>query len=181
MVFRIGDCFWDTTIPISAGLISAPKGMKRVLQERGLWRIGLLKQCGTDECVQGRDCCCLRILEAQIDFKSEKSESLPELEITKRVHEVIFYPRFQCELYYMKFFWAAVKRYTRENCSYSFSKLEETIWEGLESVSLKTIRRFANRSRRWVQAYADGLTKEQKVFADKQYRSHRREYKSSLV
>lgn len=123
MVFRIGDCFWDTTIPISAGLITAPKGMKQVLQERELWRIGLLKQCGSDkkkmdrregeteeerdqrridECVQGRNCCCLRILEAQTDFKSEKS--LLELEITKRGHEVIFYPKFHCELNYIEFF-----------------------------------------------------------------------------
>lgn len=133
----------------------------------------------TDESVQGRDCCCLRILVAQTDFKSEKS--LLELEITKRGHEVIFYAKFHCELNYSECFQAAVKRYTRENCSYSFSELEETIWEGLESVSLKIIRRFANRSRRWVQAYADWLTKEQKEFADKQYRSHRREYKSSLV
>ena len=30
-------------------------------------------------------------------------------------------------------------------------------WGGLNSVSLITIRRFANRSGRWIDAYIDGL------------------------
>lgn len=46
MVFVNGDRDWDTGMPIPPELIGKPKGIKRVLQERGLWRQGLKKQCG---------------------------------------------------------------------------------------------------------------------------------------
>ena len=38
MVFQERDKEWETDIPIPSELIGRPKGMKRVLQERGLWR-----------------------------------------------------------------------------------------------------------------------------------------------
>ena len=89
-------------------------------------------------------------------------------------HEVIFYPKFHCELNYIEYYWGALKRYTRANCQYSFSELERTVLAAMDSVELKTIRRFADRSKRWVMAYVNGLTKEQREYAEKQYKSHRR-------
>ena len=70
-----------------------------------------------------------------LDFLNEKSQL--EIEIVKRGHECIFYPKFHCELNYIEYFWAAVKRYTQENCNYSFAELETTVIAGLESVSLE--------------------------------------------
>jgi len=69
-------------------------------------------------------------------------------------HEVIFYPKSRCELNYIKYYWAALKCYTRENCKYSF----------MESVELRTIRRrrFADRSERWLMVYMDGLDGKQR-------------------
>ena len=67
-----------------------------------------------------------------------------------------------------------MKRYTRENCNYSFVDLEDTVKAGLNSVSLITIRRFANRSRRWIDAYIDGFNDRQQAFVEGQERSHRR-------
>jgi hypothetical protein len=102
-------------------------------------------------------------MESQPDFLAEKS--LLDIEITKRGHECLFYPKFHCELnYYIELFWGAVKRYTREHCNYSFRELEETVQDGLESVSLHTIRRFANRSRKWIDSYINGLSEKQKEF-----------------
>ena len=46
MVFLAGDREWDTGVPIDPELVGKPKGMKRVLQERGLWNDSLKKQCG---------------------------------------------------------------------------------------------------------------------------------------
>ncbi len=199
MVFLEGDKQWDTDIPISPDLIGKPKGMKRILQERALWREDLKKQCDrqkkgkssnfedrvfqetmeqyqnrvADRCQQGLDCCALRILEAQDDFKNEVS--MLETVITQAGHEVIFYPKFHCELNYIEYYWASLKRYTRDNCKYMFSELENTVREAMDSVELSTIRRFAMRSKRWMLAYINGLTEEQRTFAEKEYRSHRRE------
>jgi len=85
-----------------------------------------------DRCETGKDCCALRILEVQQDFANEIS--LLEQVVHEAGHEVIFYPKFHCELNYIEYFWAAVKRYTRENCSYSFQELEFTVIAGLDSV-----------------------------------------------
>jgi len=179
-----------------------------ILQERGLWREGLKKQCGrkkkekksnfeervfletieqyqarvADRCEIGKDCCALRILEDQTDFKKEVS--LLETIVRQADHEVIFYPKFHCELNYIEYYWAALKRYTRENCKYTFSELERTVLEAMDSVELiqlKTIRRFAMRSKRWMLAYINGLTEEQRVYAEKVYQSHRRETRRVFV
>ena len=117
-------------------------------------------------------CCAFRIMEDEEDIANERS--LLEIEITARGHECIFYPKPYCELNYIDFFWGAVKRYTRENYNYSFVDLEDTIKAGLNSVSLTTIWRFANRSKRWIDAYIDGLNDRKQAFVKGQEGSHRR-------
>ena len=48
-------------------------------------------------------------------FLEEKS--MLETVINATGHEVIFYPKFHCELnYYIEYYWSAVKRYARANC-----------------------------------------------------------------
>ena len=89
-------------------------------------------------------------------------------------HDCLSYPKFHCGLNYIEFFWGAVKWYTRENCNYSFAELEPTVLAGLESVSLCTIQRFANRSR-WIDSYIFGLNDKQKGFVEWQEKSHRRD------
>ena len=71
-----------------------------------------------DRCEVGKGCCALRILEAEDDFRNEVS--LLETVIRAAGHDVIFYPKFHCELNYIEYYWAALKRYTRANCRYSF-------------------------------------------------------------
>ena len=75
-------------------------------------------------------------------------------------HECLFYPKFYCELDYIEFFWGAVKR---ENWNYILvAGLEPTVLAGLESVSLRTIQRFVNRSRRWIDPCINGLNDKQR-------------------
>jgi transposase len=64
----------------------------------------------------GKNCCALRILESQDDFKNEVS--LLEIVVAQAGHEVIFYPKFHCELNYIEYYWAALKRFIRYNCRY---------------------------------------------------------------
>jgi hypothetical protein len=194
MVFHEGDRDWDTGVPVPMELVGQAKGMQRVLQERGLWRNGMKKQCGrqkkekksfedrtfqetmeqyqarvADRCEAWKDCCALRILEAQDDFRGEVSL------LETIILQVIFYPKFHCELNYIEYYWAALKKHTRDNCKYSFSELEKTVLEAMDTMSLVTIGRFAMRSNRWMLSYINGLTEKQRKYTEHVYRSHRRE------
>ena len=86
------------------------KGLKVVLEERGLWPGGrLLAKC-KEECRRD-DCCAQRIMSLQEDFKAQKP--LLQETIENLGHKCIFYPKFHCELNYIEYFWGAAKRYCR--------------------------------------------------------------------
>ncbi|KAI9431753.1 hypothetical protein BJY52DRAFT_1341283 [Lactarius psammicola] len=50
--------------------------------------------------------------------------------------------------------------------------MEQLVVKCLDDVPLLEIRRFANRSARFVSAYAEGLTGAQAVWANKRYHGH---------
>jgi hypothetical protein len=161
-----------------------PKGIKRVLEERALFRDGLKMECRkewADEngqkhtkrgCVDGvEDCCGRRILESQPDFREQKG--MVEEEITQRGHLVMFYPKFHCELNWIEYFWGDGKRRTRQLCDYTFNGLRKTVPEVLESTEEVRILRWLRKSERIIGAYRDGLVYGTKEFKDA-YKSHRR-------
>jgi len=128
-----------------------PKGMRQILIERGLWKDGLIGDCklckGKNTKVidlQRVDCYMRHILSLQPDFLAQRSKL--QVEIEKRGHKCIFYPKYHCELNYIEMYWGAAKRYTRENCNYTWAGLQKTVPEALDSVPLTTIRRYAQKS-----------------------------------
>lgn len=153
------------------------KGMKQVLLERGLWRVGLGKSCAA--CTKEKDkdpcrtsCCASRILELQPDFKAQRS-LLVEIGEQEGQH-VIFYPKFHCELNFIEMYWGASKRYTRKNCNYSFAALQKIVPKALDSVDIETVRRYAWMAFRYMDAYRQGLQGLAADQAVKQFKSHRR-------
>ena len=75
-------------------------------------------------------------------------------------------------------FWGACKAYARKRCDYSWAGLKIMVPRALDSVSLQTIRRYARKSDRYIDAYRvkDGglrLTPYQVEHAVKIFKSHR--------
>lgn len=144
-----------------------PLGLKSILLGRGLWDSTLS--------LQGAR----RLLCEQPDFLEQK-EWLQDVIEKHDGFRIDFYPKFHCEFNFIEMFWAACKSYTRRNCTYSFKDLQKVVPLALKSVDLSTIRRFARKSYRYMDAYClrdrEGkqLTSRQIEYAVKKYKSHRR-------
>jgi len=148
------------------------KGAEIILRERGLWPLGvwrsdgmrLLLRCPTENGRSGytpyreteleNKCCARSILAHQKDFRTQKGRLQEELESAHQ--EVIFYPKFHCELNFIEHFWCSAKWYTRENCEYSLKGLRRVLPEALDSVTPATINCYYRRCMRTLGAYMDG-------------------------
>jgi hypothetical protein len=111
-------CFPPTHPPL---LYGEPKGLKIVLEERGLWQPGLRLECKDKKNNPGKDgkaCCARNVMASQPNFKAQ--HCLLEELLVKRGHLSIFYPTFHRELNYINNFWAAVKQRTWDTCDYTF-------------------------------------------------------------
>jgi hypothetical protein len=147
-----------------------PKGMRIILQERGLWKQNMVGYCQKSDSME-IDCCMRHILENQDDFKNQKCR-LQEV-IEAHGHKVIFYPKFHCELNYIEMYWGAAKRYTRQHCNYTWEGLKQIVPKALDSISIKQIRAYARKSYRYMDAYRKGLNAKQTEYAVKKYKRHR--------
>lgn len=155
-----------------------PKGARVILQERGLWRDGLILTCqnrpgpSRKECSPSRDCCAQAILGTQPDFLQQKSQI--EEYLLSQDQQVLFYPKFHCECNWIERYWGYCKRYTRENCTYSITGLRQNVPAALIEVPPSTIKRYFDRSVRIIKAYADDVGYETEEFKKRVYHSHRR-------
>ncbi|PKK60049.1 hypothetical protein RhiirC2_719382 [Rhizophagus irregularis] len=119
-------------------LCEKPKGMKVILQERGLWESGLKGFCGNKEIsLENPRCCARHVLATQEDFLNQKPILQEIIEVLG--HKVIFYLKFHSELNYIEMYWGAAKRYARQHCTYTWKGLQETVLQALDSVPLSHI------------------------------------------
>jgi hypothetical protein len=72
-------------------------------------------------------------------------------------HEVIYYPKFHCELNHIEHFWCHCKGFARSNCEYSLEKLRVTVPAALSSVKNSTILGNYERCRRKMELYRLGI------------------------
>jgi hypothetical protein len=152
------------------------KGMKQVLQERGLWKntlVGICKKCKIAvKDPEQLECCAQRILELQPDFMAQKTmlEEIAEAEGQK----IIFYPKFHCEFNFIEMYWGRAKSYARKNCDYTFAGLQKTVPIALDSVDLKLIRKFSRKAFRYMDVYREGVPNAEIEKFMQTYKSHRK-------
>lgn len=142
------------------------KGLKTILVERQLWPDSGLTLADARQ-----------LLSEQPDFQSQRDW------LTETVHNagsglnIIFYPKFHCEFNFIEMYWGYCKKFTRANCDYSFQGLVNILPKTLNSVPLSSIRKFARKSWRYMDAYREKngqfLTMHQVEFAVRKYKSHR--------
>jgi hypothetical protein len=127
------------------------KGMAVILEERGLVKESQLRaECKKFQCPKpsGPDgmaqCCCRRVLYDQPDFT--EVESLLETTCKARGFEVLFLPKFHCELNFIEQCWGFAKRiYRHFPASSKEVDLENNILAALESVPLENMRRYGTK------------------------------------
>jgi hypothetical protein len=117
------------------------------------------------------DACCARNLAAQRDFREQKGSLQAALEAGNQ--EVIFYPKFHCELNFVEHYWCAAKWYTREHCDYTLNGLRKGVTEALYSFTSASVNRYFKRCMRVLDAYTDGLSYGTEAFKNRVYKSHR--------
>ena len=116
------------------------KGMEQIIQEHGLWpETGLSAECSVFKCPEGQtNCCCRRLLFNQNDFISQKSQL--EESIERCGHICDFYPKYHCELNFIKQYWGAAKLgFHSAGHASTMSQLEKTVKKCLDDVELKQI------------------------------------------
>ena len=143
------------------------KGVRTILQERGLWNPGMKLN-------EARE-----ILAKQEDFCSQKGW-LDETLTLEEGFLLDFYPKFHCEFNYIELYWGAAKAFARRSCDYMFRGLQSLLPEALKSVSVAKIRRFARKCFRYMDAYrivdsvgTRRLTPSQVEYAVKKFKNHR--------
>lgn len=102
---------------------------------------GRKAECKGFKCTEGAtDCCIRRILYNQPDFANVKS--VLEEECKADGYEVLFLPKFHCELNMIEQCWGFAKRLYRLNLESSREEdLERNTLAALEAVPLETMRR----------------------------------------
>ena len=151
---------------------NVPKGLKKILLERQLWKEKLPKQCGAKFAIGANPACCaIHRLGAQPDFRAQKS-ILHEANGKTR-HICGFLPKFYCELAPIENFWGYAKKHTRSNCDYSIVALRKAVPLALDAVPLLSMRKYFHRATHSMQAYSKGCTYKLAEYAHKKYTSHR--------
>jgi hypothetical protein len=91
-------------------------------------------------------CCAKRLLSMQPDFQEQQCSLEEEIlnaswdrAVNRSWHRVLYLPKYHPELNHIEFFWCQAKRYSRENCNYTFEGLRQTVPAALDSVMNSTI------------------------------------------
>jgi hypothetical protein len=149
-----------------------PKGLQTVLKERG-WDTKKFKRakCKPVCPFESQNCCMARVLSQQDDFVNQPSmlESL----IKERGHLCIFLPKFHCELNPIEMYWGWCKYRYRQTSKKTFAEAKENALEYLDACPTDVIRRFIQRSWRFMSVYRLGLTGNIAAWAVRKQKSHR--------
>ena len=117
-------------------------------------------------------CCGTSVLLAQPDF-SEQKEWLRET-VEEAGFNIIFYPKFHCELNFIEMIWGWLKQKCRDRCSYNYNDLKELLPTLLnKELPIHFVRKASRYCFRFMHGYNVGLAGPLLEYSVKKYTSHR--------
>ena len=137
------------------------KGLKQVLNERGLWDPKLRLETARE------------LVGSQPDFQEQRS-SLANM-VENAGHLADFYPKYHCELNFIERVWGEAKGIVRKECLFNFPKMKIQVSETIKNnISLEHVRRYYRRAFRYLDAYSKGLKGPMVEWTVKKYKGHRK-------
>ena len=135
------DTVWQGQVQKMNFSLGVPKGMRTVLNERGVDTTGMVADKMRET------------LAAMDDFKNEKSL----IKQIRKGHIPVFLPKFHPELNPIERVWAQLKCYTKAHCKYSLPSLRKNIPNAYDSVTLDNIQNHFRKVRHFMFGYLEGL------------------------
>jgi transposase len=158
------------------------KGVKTLLIERGDWSDDLILDCSNSKVRNNKHaeegspdfnrCCGRRRLSLHEDFQNTKCWLEAVMDDYEDC-ELIFLPKFHCELNFIERVWGYCKASLRLFCTFRFEDLQRMLPETLDSIPLHFFRRAARSCFRWMSGYREGLVGPFLDYIMKKYTSHR--------
>lgn len=162
--------------------VRVSKGLKKVLEERGCYPgPGIRAKCVKTRCPDPLEytpydpaapyCCLARILQNHEDFFEQKS--VIEEYILSRGHKCFFLPKFHCEINLIEMVWGWCKQLYRQAIKSSFEHSKQEVVKALDAISVDTMRRFCNRTLRFMDGYRKELPINVVAWCVRKQSSHR--------
>jgi hypothetical protein len=121
-----------------------------------------------------QECCAIRVLSEEPDFSGQK-EWLTEVVCSQPNFQIIFYPKYHCELNYIEMIWCWLKSYFRDHPTSRFPELVAMIPDTIDNVlPISFIRKCARHCYNYMVGYSKGYTGHLLEYAIKTYSSHRK-------
>ena len=117
-------------------------------------------------------CCATFVLSQEPDFLEQK-EWLSEV-VEQAGFEIIFFPKYHCELNFIEMIWGWIKSHHRRTCSYNYNDLKNRLPDTVENlIPLSFIRRASRSCERFMSGYDIGLEGPILDFAMRKFCGHR--------
>lgn len=158
--------------------VGAPKGMKQILWERGLWCSGMTrtgKSVKNGVVHRNPNLSMEDALNACLDFKEELADCALAQFIRSRGHRCDFTPKYHCECSAIEYCWGRSKLFIRKLCTYVYADMVSKIPHSLssENLPLYTIRKYFRMTRDYARVYLTEAAACEAVKAVKKLKSHR--------
>ena len=179
-----GEPFFE---PRKENYVGMVKGMRQILWERGLFKVGMTKDGGKskDPAMSMQ-----HVLSEQPDFKAVPSSL--EILVKRLGGASLMLPKYHCELNPIELVWGLSKHLVRERCNYTFEglrkqvplsyRLQSDVANTEKGMRLSTIQLYCRKIHTYHEIYRDSDKPGLEATSDyKVYKSHRRPAKSEFM